>query len=239
MPALQFTVDSALLRELGERLVGKPHIALAELIKNSYDADATRVEVRFEDDKIVVTDNGHGMNFQEFKDFWMRIGTPHKQAEGRSRKFKRPVTGSKGVGRLAVQFLGRELEVRTVSDADTRSELVSTVDWEKAVRAGELTKAEAQYEKLQRVTTFTNGAEHGTTIAISRLNHEWTPDEFKALAQNIWWLQPPFSKDKPSSTEPNTAFEVEGRALTEMSWRSLTARCAPILTSGMLAWSDA
>ena len=209
MPALQFTVDSALLRELGERLVGKPHIALAELIKNSYDADATRVEVRFEDDKIVVTDNGHGMNFQEFKDFWMRIGTPHKQAEGRSRKFKRPVTGSKGVGRLAVQFLGRELEVRTVSDADTRSELVSTVDWEQAVRAGELTKAEAQYEKLQRVTTFTNDAEHGTTIAISRLNHEWTPDEFKALAQNIWWLQPPFSKDKPSSTEPNTAFEVE------------------------------
>jgi signal transduction histidine kinase len=209
MPALQFTVDSALLRELGERLVGKPHIALAELIKNSYDADATRVEVRFEDDEIVVTDNGHGMNFQEFKDFWMRIGTPHKQAEGRSRKFKRPVTGSKGVGRLAVQFLGRELEVRTVSDADTRSELVSTVDWEKAVRAGELTKAEAQYEKLQRVTTFTNDAEYGTRIAISRLNHEWTPDEFKALAQNIWWLQPPFSKDKPSGTEPNTAFEVE------------------------------
>jgi signal transduction histidine kinase len=212
MPALQFTVDSALLRELGERLVGKPHIALAELIKNSYDADATRVEVRFEDDEIVVTDNGHGMNFQEFKDFWMRIGTPHKQVEGRSRKFKRPVTGSKGVGRLAVQFLGRELEVRTVSDADTRSELVSTVDWEKAVCAGELTKAEAQYEKLQPVTTFTNDAEHGTRIAISRLNHEWTPDEFKALAQNIWWLQPPFNKGKPSSTEPNRAFEVEVRS---------------------------
>ncbi|MEI6128403.1 MAG: hypothetical protein WCQ99_17805, partial [Pseudomonadota bacterium] len=36
-----FSVDSMLLRELGERLVGRPHIALAELVKNSYDADAT------------------------------------------------------------------------------------------------------------------------------------------------------------------------------------------------------
>jgi len=43
MPTLNFTVDSALLKELGERLVGKPHIALAELVKNGYDADATEV----------------------------------------------------------------------------------------------------------------------------------------------------------------------------------------------------
>jgi hypothetical protein len=43
---LRFTVDSALLRELGERLVGQPHVALAELIKNSYDADASVVEVK-------------------------------------------------------------------------------------------------------------------------------------------------------------------------------------------------
>ena len=42
MPTLPFTIDAELLRELGERLVGKPHIVLAELVKNSYDADATR-----------------------------------------------------------------------------------------------------------------------------------------------------------------------------------------------------
>ncbi len=50
-----FSVDAQLLRELGERLVGRPHIALAELIKNSYDADATQVQLRFEHDQIVVT----------------------------------------------------------------------------------------------------------------------------------------------------------------------------------------
>ena len=47
MGTLFFTIDAALLRELGERLVGKPHIALAELVKNSYDADATEVTIKF------------------------------------------------------------------------------------------------------------------------------------------------------------------------------------------------
>jgi signal transduction histidine kinase len=213
MPTLQFTVDAALLRELGERLVGKPHIALAELIKNSYDADATHVEVRFEDDEITVVDDGHGMNFQEFRDFWMRIGTPHKQKEGFSKKFKRPVTGSKGVGRLAVQFLGRRLQLKTVSDGNTRSELVSNVDWEKAVKAGELTKAEAEYEQTNASAKFTKDSGHGTRLLISKLNHEWTPEEFKALAQNIWWLQPPFRKNQASGSESPGAFEVEVKSV--------------------------
>src|ERR1039457_1766921 len=78
MQAINFTVDSRLLAELGERLVGKPHIALAELDKNSYDADATQVVIGFRQDRIEITDNGHGMNFDSFRDFWMRIGTTHK-----------------------------------------------------------------------------------------------------------------------------------------------------------------
>ena len=46
-----FEADSALLRELGERLVGQPHIALAELIKNAYDADATECVVSITNDE--------------------------------------------------------------------------------------------------------------------------------------------------------------------------------------------
>ena len=61
MQTINFTVDSELLRELGERLVGRQYIALAELVKNSFDADATRVEIRIHDDSIEVSDNGHGM----------------------------------------------------------------------------------------------------------------------------------------------------------------------------------
>ena len=46
MPKLRFSVDSALLSELGEKLVESVHLALLELVKNAYDADATSVTVR-------------------------------------------------------------------------------------------------------------------------------------------------------------------------------------------------
>ena len=130
------------MRELGERLVGKPHIALAELIKNSYDADATQVTVKFspDEDCIEVNDNGHGMTFQEFKNFWMRIGTTHKK-DRKSKHLARELTGSKGVGRLAVQFLAHDLTIRTVPKDNKHQTLEATINWEKAIEAGELTKS--------------------------------------------------------------------------------------------------
>ena len=135
MPTLPFTIDAELLRELGERLVGKPHIALAELIKNSYDADATQVTIKFlpHKDCIEIVDNGRGMNFDEFKNFWMRIGTTHKK-EKRSRDLGRFMTGSKGVGRLAVQFLANKLEIRTVPADKNSPGLEAYIDWKKSYR---------------------------------------------------------------------------------------------------------
>ena len=55
-----FEIDASLFEELGERLVSKPEIALAELIKNAYDADGSRCDLTLDDDQIVVRDDGHG-----------------------------------------------------------------------------------------------------------------------------------------------------------------------------------
>lgn len=68
-----FEVDAGLLFQLGERLVARPSIALAELIKNAYDADATRVTVRLENvttesGAILISDNGTGMTFEQVRD---------------------------------------------------------------------------------------------------------------------------------------------------------------------------
>jgi signal transduction histidine kinase len=224
MPEIPFSVDSALLKELGERLVGKPHIALAELVKNSYDADATRVVIRFGSDDIEVADNGHGMDFDEFKRFWMRIGTPHKQADRVSHKLKRPVTGSKGVGRLAVQFLGKKLEIRTVSERDTDSELVAQVNWEEAVEAGELTQAVARYEEVQRETAFAGESSFGTRIVLTTLNQEWSDEEFRELAREIWWLQPPFRSNPDLATEEQKSFEVKLESPSEQEVRKFDSQ---------------
>ena len=115
-----FTVDNSIIEELGERLVAKPSIALAELIKNSYDADATEVTVKFirtgkTSGQIVVEDNGTGMDEDELINSWMRIGTIAKRRRPRSKKYKRTRAGSKGVGRFACQALSNRLVIETVS----------------------------------------------------------------------------------------------------------------------------
>ena len=189
MPTLPFTVDAELLRELGERLVGKPHIALAELIKNSYDADATQVTIKFSPNEgcIEVSDNGHGMTFEEFRDFWMRIGTTHKRKR-QSKNLGRQLTGSKGVGRLAVQFLANKLTIRTVPKGGGDEWLKAKVNWEEAVKARELTEVNVEYTRNQSCAPFL----HGTSIILSELKDTWEKDSVRDLASEVWWLQPPF-----------------------------------------------
>lgn len=207
---IQFSVDSALFRELGERLVGKAHIALAELIKNSYDADATKVEIEFGKDFIEVRDNGHGMTFEEFRRFWMRVGSPHKQKFGLSRKLKRPVTGSKGVGRLAVQFLADQVSIVTVPDPPSRNEIFACVDWNEAVKAKELTRATALWRYQKRETEFPLDKSHGTVIRLTGLHQSWDADDLRALAQEIWILQPPFKRSTPTNESTGFSISVAG-----------------------------
>src|SRR5271157_146815 len=208
MPTLPFTVDSALLQELGERLVGKPHVALAELIKNSYDADANQVTIEFApgQDRIEVRDDGHGMDLDEFKNYWMRIGSQHKHGQGVSRRLKRPLTGSKGVGRLAVQFLAHDLELETVSSKDRRHKIQAQVDWDTLVTAGELTKARVAYE---HISASGSPFQPGTRLILKRLKHEWSEEEIRGLAKEIWWLQPPFRSPEALRGDDQHRFYVE------------------------------
>jgi signal transduction histidine kinase len=209
MQSLHFTVDSALLRELGERLVGKPHIALAELVKNSYDADATEVIIRLLPDRIEILDNGHGMAKPEFRNFWMRIGTTHKIDERVSRNLKRPLTGSKGVGRLAVQFLASELEIRTISEKTPGTEFLGIVDWEKASEAGELTKAKADYMEGPPTERFPGNSITGTAVVLKRLHQEWDTESIKNLAREIRWLKPPFRPNPRLKSDRQKDFDVK------------------------------
>lgn len=211
-----FTVDSELLRELGERLVGRQYIALAELVKNSFDADATRVEIRIQDDCIEVADNGHGMTRDDFLGRWMRVGSTHKVKEETSPELKRPLTGSKGVGRLAVQFLASDLELHSVPK-NTRvqpdaspDELIARVDWNQAVQARELVDAVAQYNlQSSPITRFPLNRSHGTIVRLIGLKHDWSSQEFEALAREVWFLQPPFRSLPGALSGESGGFEVE------------------------------
>jgi signal transduction histidine kinase len=214
--AVNFQADSALLRELGERLVGQPHIALAELIKNSYDADATVCAIALEPDSITVTDNGHGMTRGEFLDHWMTIGTRNKQEQATSRELGRSVTGSKGVGRLSAQFLAHKLEMVTAPKADGDDQLRATVDWDKAIEAGLLTEAQAFYRIEPRNTDFPEGSPHGTTVVMSGLKQNWDRERIRDLGRQLWMIQSPIPQYGRLTTK-----EVDPKAfrIQLSSWR--------------------
>jgi len=112
---------------LGEQLIKNEQIALAELIKNSYDADADWVKVCFIDfgdnmevsakSIIIVEDNGEGMSFDTIEKSWMNPATPNKLekdgAERRTLNKKRVIQGEKGIGRFAILKLGRKIKITT------------------------------------------------------------------------------------------------------------------------------
>lgn len=211
MTKATFKADSALLRELGERLVGRAHIALAELVKNAYDADATRCDVEVGENEIAVVDNGHGMTKQEFLDHWMIIGTRHKEGNrGRSPNLGRNVTGSKGVGRLAAQFLAHRLEMLTVSREGQASQLAVEVNWDHAVEAGLLTKAEVEYNVGATTETFADSSPHGTRVLMKDLKQDWDPVAIRDLGRELWMIQSPIDRYGTVSTdeEDPDAFEV-------------------------------
>ncbi|WP_242415545.1 ATP-binding protein [Sphingomonas panni] len=201
-----FQADSALIRELGERLVGAPHVALAELVKNAYDADATRCTIRLEKNRITVSDNGHGMEPSEFRDHWMRIGTQNKQRHGRSRLFGRNVSGSKGVGRLSAQFLAHKMQLITSAENSSDQPLHALVDWDAAVQMRELTEATAMVKiESQARTIFPEESATGTTVVMENLKHDWGKEAVEQLGQQLWMLQSPIpnfgrtrSGDRPS-----------------------------------------
>ena len=122
----QFRVDLRLLRELGERLISRDEVAVVELVKNAYDADATSVDVVIREDGIEVNDNGDGMDEQEIEDGWLTIGTGTKIRRARTRRGRR-VLGEKGLGRLALLRLGKKITITTQKRGEPCFRLV--MDW--------------------------------------------------------------------------------------------------------------
>ncbi len=197
----RFTVDTHLFRELGELLVGRDSTALIELIKNSYDADATEVIVHGEnlDDqqrgRIVILDNGTGMTRERFLSGFLRIASRLKDdGSRRSTVFGRRYTGVKGVGRLAAHKLARRLEVSSVHregpDEDAAEELSAVLDWD-AIEAYE-TLDEMPDDVVSLIENeVKKGVRTGTALTLSNLRRPWTPAERGRFFAEVQAFQTP------------------------------------------------
>lgn len=209
-----FKTRARVLNQLGEQLIKNEAIALLELIKNSYDADASQCAVTMlqphsrDDGKIIIEDDGEGMDYQTLSIAWLEIGTSYKgdlradALQRRSPKFKRLRLGEKGIGRLGVHRLGRGIEV--VTRRCGFKECVLLIDWDKI--------AESRYIEDIPVSVFERepevfvGKSTGTRITIDRLKAAWTRRTARECARSILSLNSPFESNDSFSV----VFDVQG-----------------------------
>lgn len=192
-----FRPRARMLRLLGDQLIRSPHIAVFELLKNSYDADATEVSVtlesieRPEDGIIVVEDDGSGMTFDTVLNVWLEPGTDHRARQKiqgqRSPRFGRLPMGEKGIGRFAVHKLGEAAEL--VTRAAGGSEVVVVLDWEELERNEYL--SDAALTVIERPPIVFAGRT-GTRITISRLRERWTRRMGRSLRRSVTAMTSPF-----------------------------------------------
>ena len=206
-----FRPRARVLRLLGDELIGSARLAVFELVKNAYDADANRVVVRLNltgktAPTITVTDDGEGMTLDVLRNVWLVPGDDYREkqrkAQVRTVRHHRLPLGEKGLGRFAVHKLGNRIEV--VTRAKGADECVVDIDWQELIAKPYLDDAPVRI-RVREPEVFT-GNKRGTRITISQLRGEWTRGEVRRLLRQITSVSSPF--EEPSGFQ--ALLEVPG-----------------------------
>jgi signal transduction histidine kinase len=196
--SLIFRVKPRLLRLLGDQLIRDANLAVFELVKNAYDADATKCSVLLEhaDDpskaRLEIQDNGCGMDENVLRNAWMVIATDfraeQREQNRRTPRYNRFPLGEKGLGRLSVHKLGRF--IRLITRVKGGDELVIEFDWDRLENSEDLNKAAVRLRKRQ-AETFP-GNKHGTKLEVTQLRETWARGELRRLHRAVNSLCSPF-----------------------------------------------
>lgn len=211
---LHFKFDISTFRLLGRELITDRITALFELVKNCYDANAENVQLTFEnlnplcpESRIVIEDDGLGMNFEDIRDKWMVIGTSSKRRNRTSPSpYNRVVAGKKGVGRFAVDKLGGKLIMKTKKKGSSTWHCLET-DWTKYAEE-ENRQLELDFEnssEKQKLFTdidnkyWTEPADvgvQGTRLEISSLNDIWLESDVRRAYRELSKIVKPSSNSR-------------------------------------------
>lgn len=195
-------------------MISSETVALVEIVKNAYDADAKNVLIRFTGDmlsgsgSVIVYDDGHGMSLNTVNDAWMVIATTNKKTNHYSESGKRRVLGEKGIGRFAASRLAHELELVS-KRSNINSEVYAFFDWtqfdndELFLDQVSFSTAEREPEEIlntwelsKYIADQVNEKEmHGTILKMNLLNHRWEKSDFVTLQRGLSRLVSPFKSE--------------------------------------------
>ncbi len=186
-----FKPKAKLLLELGDQLIKDEGIALFELVKNAYDADATSVEIEMQNadslgkGEIIIVDNGVGMIMDTVLGVWLEPGTDFRQKQFKNgtntKKFKRVPLGEKGIGRFGAHKLGKKIEL--ITRAQGNNEIIVEVDWEEFEKDEYLENV--QIAVKERKPVIFTGSKTGTSIKISSLRTTWNRGAVRDLYRAV------------------------------------------------------
>ena len=196
---LQFRVSAELKNILGRDLITSPDVAILELVKNSYDAHATKVEITFDDDYLCIADNGKGMSIDDLINKWLFVAYSAK-SDGtedqsyRSKIKQRHYAGAKGIGRMSCDRLARYLTLTTRSEG-AKTEVLK-IDWNifENDKQLEFDSIAIPHETLEEtIPTFPQDKNTGTILSFHGLRSIWGKNEILAIKKSLEKMINPFS----------------------------------------------
>lgn len=198
----KFRISSYLKDVIGRDLVTNEFVAIFELVKNSFDAGATSVDIEFSPDNrsITIMDNGRGMSKRDIRDKWLFVAYSEK-ALSSSDSYRDKIkpagqfAGNKGIGRFACDTLGAELELYSMVDGGEVSWLY--VDWTKFEENSqeEFQSIDVELRSAKKFPPFYNAAHpsvSGTVLVIRNTRHEWGQERIGRLRRDLAKLIDPF-----------------------------------------------
>ena len=221
---LRFDINAAVVFRLGEELITDVVQALVELVKNSYDADATWVKVsintraqnawgrKYVDaiGAILVEDNGHGMDVPTIRRGWLTIANSPKRemkAAGRTTPHGRTPIGDKGLGRLGSQRLARNVEIVTRPLAEPTTEQHVAFSWTDFRETASLQQVPVTFQR-----SAVSGNQHGTKLILSDLREPelWQDEKYlQQLQRKLSGMLSPFQETR----DFHVHVDVDGKRL--------------------------
>ena len=195
-----FRPKARLLVLLGEQLITNEVVAVTELVKNAFDADATSVVVRLKDvanresGRISVTDDGVGMSLDRILNVWLEPATDFRQRQRQKQErtplYDRVPLGEKGIGRFAAHKLGDVVQLVT-REVGAPDEVTVLVNWRAFYKPTAYLDEVPITWTLRKPEVFLREQAHGTLVEVGDLRRAWTRDMIRTLSLKLASLLSP------------------------------------------------
>lgn len=210
---MEFRISSELKNIIGKDLIVNDEVAIFELVKNAYDAHATRVDITFAKDKIIIQDNGKGMGLKDIEEKWLFVAYSAKKDATEDDDLKKDVkykdyrdkinlkrgfAGAKGIGRFSCDRLGSKLKLisRKVSSSDFHQLEVNWNDFEQDAK-NDFINIQVKYTTPESIEY--DDFSQGVILEISKLHSNWDEDKIKSLKRSLGKLINPFEVNTKSN----------------------------------------